>query len=75
MDEHSLRTTLINPFYAVTIHPDLTGEHEPLVSKEQWVQANARLIEELGVEAWLAQLLATLEGNFPRDEQLGERHP
>lgn len=68
MDEHSLRTTLINPFYAVTIHSDLVGEHEHLVSKEQWVTANARLIEEIGVEAWLAQLLATLEGSFPRSE-------
>jgi hypothetical protein len=69
MDEHTLRTTLINPFYAVSIHPSLLGEHETLVSKEQWVKANARLIEEIGIEDWLAQLLATLEGNFPRDEQ------
>jgi len=68
MDEHTLRTTLINPFYAVTIHSDLVGEHEHLVSKEQWVATNARLIEEIGVEAWLAQLLATLEGSFPRTE-------
>lgn len=69
MDEHSKRTALINPFYAITIHPDLLGEHQPLVTKEQWVAANARLIDELGVEAWLAQLLATLEGNFPRTKQ------
>jgi hypothetical protein len=69
MDEHSLRTTLINPFYAITIHPDLMGDHQPVVSKEEWVAANSRLIEEIGVETWLAQLLATLEGNFPRSEQ------
>jgi hypothetical protein len=68
MDEHTLRTTLINPFYAVTLHTDLIGEHEHLVSKEQWVQANARLIEEIGARDWLAQLLATLEGGFPRTE-------
>jgi hypothetical protein len=69
MDEHSLRTTLINPFYAITLHSDLVGDHEHLVSKDQWVAANARLIEEIGVEAWLAQLLATLEGGFPRNEK------
>lgn len=57
---------LINPFYAVTIHEDLMGEHDPLVSKSEWVEANKRLIEKIGVEAWLEKLLAILEGDFPR---------
>jgi hypothetical protein len=57
---------LVNPFYAVNITPDLMGEHEPLVSKAQWVAANKRLIEEIGVQAWLEKLLAVLQGDFPR---------
>lgn len=69
---------LINPFYAITISPDLMGEHEPLVSEAQWIAANLRLIEEIGAKAWLEKLLAVLQGDFPRTpddgDMLGERH-
>lgn len=68
---------LINPFYAVNLSADLFGEHEPLVSEEDWIAANARLIEEIGAAAWLEKLLAVLQGDYPRnlDEPLlGEAH-
>lgn len=35
MKTHDVRNTLLNPYYAVTISPDLFGAHDPLVSKEQ----------------------------------------
>lgn len=57
---------LVNPIYAISIHPDLEGQHEPIVSREQRVDANRRLIEELGADEWLRSLLAVLEGDFPR---------
>jgi hypothetical protein len=57
--------TLINPIYAISIHPDLEGQHEPIIPKHQWIEANRRLIEELGTEEWLRRLLAVLEGDFP----------
>ncbi len=41
------------------------GEHPPLVSEEQWVKANLRLVDELGTEAYLCQLLAVLKGDYP----------
>lgn len=37
---------LINPFYAINLSADLFSEHEPLVSEEDWIAANARLIEK-----------------------------
>lgn len=58
-----------NPFYAVTFDPGLFGDHEPLVSKEQWITANVRLIKEMGAEAYVRQLLEILEGNYPRSEE------
>lgn len=56
---------LINPIYAVSIDPDLVGSHEPLVSKERWIEANEKLIDEIGAETWLRRLLAVLEGAYP----------
>jgi hypothetical protein len=56
---------LINPVYAISIDPDLMGNHEAIISKQRWIDANRRLIDELGVEAWLRRLLEVLEGDFP----------
>ena len=52
---------VINPFYAITISEDLTIEHDPLVSREMWIEANTKLIGELGARAWLEKLLHVLE--------------
>jgi hypothetical protein len=67
MDENDVKDMLINPFYAININPDLAAEHEPLVSEAQWLQANLRLIDEIGAEKWLERLLAVLQGGGPRN--------
>jgi hypothetical protein len=56
---------LINPVYAVSIDPDLAGQHEAIISKQRWVETNRGLISEIGVEEWLNRLLAVLEGDYP----------
>jgi hypothetical protein len=55
-----------NPFYAINIDEGLALPHEPLISEEDWVRANVGLIEELGPEAYLRNLLSILKGNYPR---------
>jgi hypothetical protein len=60
--EDNLQRIIINPFYAVTVAPQLTVEHEPPMGEAEWVQANASLIREMGSERWLRQLLDVLEG-------------
>jgi hypothetical protein len=60
-----LAAMLINPIYAISIQPDLVVQHEPLVSREQWIKANTKLIDELGAEQWLSRLLGVLEGGNP----------
>ena len=58
--EH-IQAILANPFYAITVAPHLVEEHKLEISDEQWVQTNARLVQDLGAEAWLAQALAFLQ--------------
>jgi hypothetical protein len=60
---------LIDPYYAINVHPGLATEHQPIVSKAQWVRANHELIAELGVEEWLLYLLSVLEGDTPRSPE------
>jgi len=59
-----LTDMVVNPFYAVTISRDLAAEHAPMVTREEWIEANANLIRELGAEAWLDRLLGILERGF-----------
>lgn len=56
---------LANPVYAISINRDLIGSHEPIVPKERWIEANQRLMDEIGAEEWLRRLLAVLEGDYP----------
>lgn len=56
----------INPTIVINVSDRLQGKHEPLVTREQWIQANTSLINELGAEAWLWQLLDVLETGGPQ---------
>jgi hypothetical protein len=42
---------------SVSLDRDIAQPRHPMVSRDQWVRVNARLIDKLGVEAWLIQLL------------------
>ncbi len=57
---------IANPFYAINIDEGLAVSHEPLISEGDWITANVRLVEELGAEAYLRNLLSVLKGNYPR---------
>ena len=54
-----------NPFYAINIAPVLAQPHPPLISEQEWITANIKLIEDLGPEAYLHNLLSILKGNYP----------
>ena len=60
--EDNLQRIIINPFYAITVAPQLIEEHEPPMGEAEWVQANSSLMEEMGTERWLRHLLDVLEG-------------
>jgi hypothetical protein len=67
--EDNLQRIIINPFYAITVAPQLTEEHEPAMSEAEWVQSNASLMREMGSEQWLRQLLNVLEGKVAAPEE------
>ncbi|GAA2969865.1 hypothetical protein [Actinokineospora diospyrosa] len=54
-----------NPFYAIEMDPTLALPHKPLMDEEKWIQANIRLVRELGPENYLRNLLAILKGDHP----------
>jgi len=68
--EDNLQRIIINPFYAITVAPQLTGEHEPPMGEAEWVQANSSLMEEMGTERWLRHLLDVLEGKVGAPDEL-----
>ena len=61
MNEDDTKKFFVNPYYAIRIAPSLATEHEFMTSKEKWIQVNAKLIDELGKEEWLKELLDVLE--------------
>lgn len=69
MEEYEVKQLLINPYYAININPDLASPHSPIVDRDQWVGANQHLINEIGSEEWLRQLLTVLESSYPHEEK------
>jgi len=61
MNDQETKEFFLNPYYAIHISPELTTEHELMTTKEKWIQVNSQLIDELGKEEWLKQLLDVLE--------------
>ncbi len=57
---------ILNPTLVVNISDRLEGDHEPLVTRELWIQTNVKMIDEIGAEAWLWQLLEVLETGGPK---------
>ncbi len=63
--EEQIIRILTNPFYCLrNIDERLTGEHEPLISEEDFIRGGVRFIAEHGPEEYLRQLLENQKGNF-----------
>lgn len=59
---------IINPSLAVPFSDRLRGHHEPLATREQWVRANIKQIEEIGSNNWLWRLLDVLQTGGPETD-------
>ncbi|MFB9906217.1 hypothetical protein [Allokutzneria oryzae] len=55
---------MMNPVNAIEIDPTLALPHEPIISAEDWVKVNQRLVAELGEERYLRKLLEILQGGY-----------
>lgn len=64
LTEDQFKKILANPFYAINIHKIFCMEHEPMVTKDEWVKSAMQSIKEEGAEVFLHRLLEVLEGNY-----------
>jgi hypothetical protein len=68
--EDDLKRMLINPFSSFLVASALVEEHELLVSTNEWISANKTLMESLGAEVWLRQVVSALEGKEVPDARV-----
>jgi hypothetical protein len=63
MSTEDIRNMICNPAYCLDrVAPWIAEPPGPLVPVEEWVAAGAKLIEEIGAEAYLHQLIQNLRG-------------
>ena len=63
MSTEDIRDMICNPVYCLDrVAPWIAEPPGPLVPVEQWIAAGAKLIEEIGAEAYLRQLIQNLRG-------------
>ena len=63
IDENDAKKILANPFPVITVSRQFSDEHEPIISEEDWVKINAKLINEIGAEEYLHRLLEVLKNS------------
>lgn len=55
---------VINPFLVTNINDSYSGKHETIITREQWIEVNAKLINEIGIATWLWKLLEVLNARI-----------
>ncbi len=60
-DRETEISKIIDPSQVIGVSTRLKGEHEPIFENADWVTANQKAMEEVGVEKWLWTLLHVLE--------------
>lgn len=63
-----MRVTVADPYPAITVHPGLCLEHEPLVDEAMWIASNVPALSQEGHEAWLRNLVSVLKGAYPSSD-------
>jgi hypothetical protein len=65
LNEEDIKKILSNPFYCLSsISPIFCEEHEPMITEEAYIKGCLNLIEEIGAEDFLRNLLENLKGNY-----------
>ena len=57
------RNPVLNPTRTIVISASFRGDNDALVSAKTWIEANEKLLAELGAEKWLQQLLDILSNS------------
>lgn len=65
MSEQDILRIFANPFYCLSyIDETFVRNHEPMVTEEEFIEVATELIKEIGVEAYLRNLLFNLKGEY-----------
>lgn len=60
---------LSNPIHCLPkINDSFIKEHKPSIDEKQWINTNAKLIEQIGTKQWLALLLENLKSEAVPEE-------
>jgi hypothetical protein len=65
----------ISPYNVINIDPRFASEHAPIVPRDTWIGANAKLMPQRGVEQWLSTFLDILEGDILGSSEFGPDVP
>ncbi len=60
--EEDIERILVEPFSSLTVMSELTKEHDPSMTTDEWIQVNAALIQDRGAQAWLQQVVSVAGG-------------
>lgn len=64
LSNEDVKSMLANPFYCIVVNPDFCIYHQPLITKEKFVEAGVKLIGEIGAKQYLETLLDNMEQKF-----------
>ena len=65
LTQEEMMRIMTNPFYCLEkIDPMFRKEHETIVTEEEFIKAGVKLIEEVGAEIYISNLLESLKGNY-----------
>ena len=52
---------LAQPFYAINFSESLFGDHEPMISEDEWIKVQIQLLKEMTQEEYFKELLKALK--------------
>lgn len=65
MSEAEVKRIFTNPFYCLNkIDDTFVQEHTPLIDEATFIATGTKLINEIGPEEYIKNLLENLKGNF-----------
>ena len=62
--EKDITRIFTNPYYCLSNWSTCNDRHPALVSEDVWIKTGVKLINEIGAEEYLKNLLENLKGNY-----------
>ena len=68
--ESDVEKLFTNPFYCINFSDSLFGQHQPMITEEEWIRVQIKLIKDMGQEKYFKTLLDSIKnpltsGDYP----------